>query len=495
MPSNEMAEQRHRRAGCREKPLIPVMAIKTATKRICLALTLMLSIAAAVALVCKKPPLPQIVSLPNGEQFRFAGVTYGTKHVQPNLAARLISHLPSSLASFVQRKLGRRPDPFTSFTLPEPSLVIWFQRLGTNAPSNPGVNCSAMLADQDGVVTANESSPSLFGGGYQWTFEAFGVVPRRSRVLQCILFDYKFPQSGSSGGVGPEIGRVRFPNPLYDRFPQWQPQPLPLVKPAGDVEVRLQDFITGVLVRPYVNTDYRPGQKGEGVSTLFDLSLKSRGTNEVWEIASADLSDATGNRIHAMPNEGLITGPNRSSFKGVLPPDEAAWRLKVELKRTFPYPEWAGFAAWLLTMTNQADGLKLVSFTNVPLLSASATNMIWRTNAVGEVPIVLREFMQESGGGSGTPTRGKPKFRVEPAGGLPGTWLDFVRVTTDTGEAATTVQKLAMMIDGTGLNSSARSYRFVVLPSVPAGVKTVNLTWAMQKMRSVEFLVKPRRAE
>jgi hypothetical protein len=68
-------------------------------------------------------------------------------------------------------------------------------------------------------------------------------------------------------------------------------------------------------------------------------------------------------------------------------------------------------------------------------------------------------------------------------------------VTTDTGEAATTVQKLAMMIDGTGLNSSARSYRFVVLPSVPAGVKTVNLTWAMQKMRSVEFLVKPRRAE
>ena len=56
-------------------------------------------------------------------------------------------------------------------------------------------------------------------------------------------------------------------------------------------------------------------------------------------------------------------------------------------------------------MTNRADGLKLVTFTNVPLLSASATNTIWRTNEVGGLRIVVREYMQDPpGGGSGFST-------------------------------------------------------------------------------------------
>jgi hypothetical protein len=56
-----------------------------------------------------------------------------------------------------------------------------------------------------------------------------------------------YDQTTATNQQGPfyeEIGRMRLPNPLYGRFPQWKPEPVPAVKFAGDVEVRLENFMT-----------------------------------------------------------------------------------------------------------------------------------------------------------------------------------------------------------------------------------------------------------
>jgi hypothetical protein len=473
--------------------------VTTGRKRIWLALALLIAVVAVAGVLWERSHRlpPQIITLPNGQQYRFAGVSYGTKHVQPTLSARLVSRLPSPLANFVQRMLGKRLGPITSFKTQEPSLCVWFEWLGTNAsPAGQNYFVSAMLSDQNDVMAGYRSSAGSLSGRSPWPSVAFGVVPRRSRELQCVLFDD--PQKGPCR----EVGRVRFPNPLFGRFPQWQPEALPAVKSAGDLEVRLENLMTGVLIpAPWIVLtngsrvpNYRPAQRGEEAWTFFDLSLtSSRGTSEAWEIASADLSDATGNHIHAIPGFNSSMDGYRNAFRGTCWPDEAAWRLKLELKRKLGFPP-----AELITfrmLNHRTEGWEFVTFKNVPVLNAGATNTLWRTNAVGGVQIVLREYMQEApGDGSGLRTTGKPKFRVEVAGGLEGFSLDFVTLTTDTGEKADTGEKMVTQFDS-HLNIGTGAYRIVALASVPADVKTVGITWAVQKTRSVEFLVKSPKAQ
>jgi hypothetical protein len=452
----------------------------TTTKLILLALALVIAVAAVIGAVWElwHQPTQQIITLPNGEQYRFAGVTCGTKHVQPTLAARVASQIPSPLTNLVQQVLGKRLGPITSFKTSEPSLSVWFQSLTmATPPAGARQVIRAMLSDQKEVVAGKQGLGVSSLGGCPGPVVLEAVVPKRSPVLQCVLLEYL------ENDPRREIGRVRFPNPLFGRFPQWHPESLPAVKHAGDLEVRLENFITGVPVQgPEVVSangrpvrDYRPVQRGDRACTVFDLSLKSlRGTNEEWAIASADLGDATGNHINAISGVELDSDGYRNSFAGALWPDEAAWRLQLVLKRK------SGFAP-----------AELVTFKNVPLFDPDTTNTLYLTNATGGIPVVLRDYVLETQSGY-EPwfDRGRPKFRVETADGLDGVSFDFVQMTTDEGRKAVAEEIV--------LRDPSRPTivcRHVVLRSIPAAVKTVDVTWAVQKTRTVEFLVKPPKRE
>ena len=134
---------------------------------------------------------------------------------------------------------------------------------------------------------------------------------------------------------------MQFPNPLYGRFPVWKPEPVPAVKMAGDLEVRLVNFTTEIL-DPVGLVKLTNGQMGSNyqwdgsdVRTVFHFAYHSpRGTNERWEISDAELSDATGNVLR----DSGWPGGKRVDFVGTLWPDEAAWRLKLELTPDFGYP-------------------------------------------------------------------------------------------------------------------------------------------------------------
>ena len=109
-------------------------------KRPRLALVLAIAVAAAIGLIWQKlrEPPPQIITLPNGEQFRFAGVTWGTNHVFGSMAGRLVNGLPRPVANFVwqhARTLLGQVNYYHYEQPSEPTLCVWFQPMGTNALS------------------------------------------------------------------------------------------------------------------------------------------------------------------------------------------------------------------------------------------------------------------------------------------------------------------------------------------------------------------------
>ena len=163
------------------------------------------------------------------------------------------------------------------------------------------------------------------------------------------------------------VGSISIPNPLYGNYPQWTPEQLPAVKKAGDLEVRLDDLKAGtrlggapvIMPNGSIVKPYDP-------ATKFDFSVRSsRGTNEVWVLESAELSDATGNVLRNTatsfsstmmafagynPPQQFDWAAYSEDISGTLWPDEAAWRLKLEFKRA------SGFAPE-----------EVVTFKNVPV--------------------------------------------------------------------------------------------------------------------------------
>ena len=174
-----------------------------------------------------------------------------------------------------------------------------------------------------------------------------------------------------------------------------------------------------------------------------------------------------------------VTTPEH--FGPALWPDEAAWRLRLEFKRA------SGFSA-----------SELVTFRRVPILNAAATNTLWQTNVVGGVQFVLRKYVQEPPGhrpGLHSITTGKPKFRLEMAGRLDGVSLDFVGLTTDSGEKAEADQRTVAQLHTSKEYDDDARLAGAILWSLPPNVKTMDITWAVQKTRTVEFMVKPPQME
>jgi hypothetical protein len=425
---------------------------------------------------------PQIVTLPNGLEYQFAGVTYGTKNVPPSLEAKLVNSLPKGLANMTRRYAGPKIGQYNSgASYKETELFVWFQRLETNMPL--GITSStlaARLADQAGVE-AGAPSYAAFASSVVWSYAAFPVFPRRSRVLQCNLYPF-----GGPGNPATPFARVTFPNPLYGDFPQWKPEPVPAMKMAGDLEVRLDEFTAGrqqggatvVKANGSRGLPVPPAIRGQDTVTAFDVSLISwRGTNEAWVLNSAEISDATGNVLRNNSFHSSInvfrgySGPQQpgktvcsETIRGTLWPDEPAWRLKLEVKRA------VGFAPE-----------EVVTFKNVPVPAVGATNATTITKKVGGIQIVLTKFAR------------RPNITMNALGmyemtsqiwvELPrkpaGVALDFLKMTTDAGEAEQ-------------YGSGTPEFGYVVyVKTIPTNAQTVDLTFVVQKTRVVEFLVQP----
>jgi hypothetical protein len=418
---------------------------------------------------------PQIITLPDGSRYLFAGVTYSTRNVPPTFVAHFVSWLPTPLAKMAKRLVGKRISQLNEGGKFEtPQLFVWFQRLGTNAAASTRLAAiSAMLADQSGVEAGVTGFPG-FDSGVTWHYGQFPVLPRRSRLLHVTLYhNFNLLQEDLTSD-----GTVTFLNPLYGHFAQWKAEPVPTVKQAGDLQVRLDSFAAGNPFPGGVSwismSDSREGYRlaTQRAYSGFGWSLTSpRGTNESWVLHAAELSDATGNVLRDSQRDGLLFYSRQPpvfvvfqpALKGTLWPDEAAWRLKLAFKHA------SGIARG-----------ELVTFTNVPVPALGTTNRLFLSQTVGGIEIALTEFVQQpnltaSGAGFNTLSR----IKVELPAKSEGVAVDFLETTP--GVAA--YPELSSYRSGS-------AYVFY-LNSIPTNVPTMYFIFAVQKTRSVEFLVAP----
>ena len=410
---------------------------------------------------------PVILTLPDGTQYRFAGITYGTKNTPPIFLARLADWLPTNLAKYVRSHAGTRLNQVNQSQIySTPRYFVWFEKAGSNTgPVNFAQYFNATLSDENGAEGGTQEFANFYSLA-TWAELSFPVVPKRSRIIQLNFYS-------TVGGInaGGALAKVSFPNPFYGHYPQWRPESVPAVKRDGDLEVRLEDFAA-------------MGTDGRAVAlppaAYADVSARStRNTDEFWVVHAYALSDATGNVLssHVLSSPPNVLGGVNSAtpltwFNEHIPlnarlwPGEAAWRLKLELKRK------AGFRPEDLT-----------TFSKLPVPSLGATNTAPITNMVGGVKVVLTEFRQVPAGQAlGVNSRTTvQEIKVELPDPLKGVMVDLVKLTTDDGDQITTM--------GLGWNPDQQTFSSVQL--IPSNTKTVDLTLAVQKTRSVGFLVKP----
>ena len=412
--------------------------MKSSRKKIWLAVVVTaLAIIACVCWATMMQGPTQIITLTDGRQYQFAGASWGTNHSQPRLLAHVVDHLPDKWADYVRTKLGPRVGLAPPVHGPSPTLVVWFELVRTNSARRftSTLLGSAMLADGNGVRSG--IGRSWYQQSPGWACAGFSEVPRRSRMLE-----FQTPD-----------GSVKFRNPAFGRIPEWQPEPLPVEKSAGDLRVRLTTFASRFV----------PGGGGWYRDTVFSLAISSPRPDERWAASSYELSDATGNRLAGDPAD--VTSNGLYSIFGALWPDEPALRLKLGLKRV------SGFSA-----------AELITFTNLPVPRMGVffvpINAIVLTNVVGGVTVEVMNFRNR---GSDHADLEPQSLSAELPGNPPGLAVEIVEVATEKGEKWT----------GSPDAASSSSMFLWNIVSGNGGAKYLNVTVAVQKERFVEFLAKP----
>lgn len=416
-----------------------------------------------------KPLSSGTLTLPDGAIVRIVGATYGTNHVLATPFQKLLLRMPNPVQQFLQRRLTSGWPWVPSRITPEPALVVWLKDVRPGGSPVPGAgpppgSFRVFLADASGFASGNAAD--LFGWWGSPQSLAFSLIPRRDREMS-LEFYYQPP-----GGQSTNCGRLTMRNPLYGRFPQWQPEPLPTVRRTEDVEMRVGLLSTGHGYMSSVSYDGNgqhicefPTNRPDGQNrSVCVCTLRPRlRTNEVWTVVNEIVSDATGNSAHNTTISLDASSEHCFSFGPSPWPGESAWKLKCELKRT------QGFAA-----------NELFSFRDVPLGELDKTNRIgWMTNFNGAA-ITLESIARRTpitNNSWSSSESSSLRLLVTITNEL---HMDLIAAQTDLGTN--------LQICGWSKTDPEQSY---FLKDIPLNAKTANFTFALQRSRWVEFTLRP----
>jgi len=430
-----------------------------------IAILAVLALAVGLLLPGQKPPSPSAwLVLPDGSSNRIVAATYGTNHIIGSPFGRLLTHLPAA----VQDKL---PVLVHQTATAQPSLVLWLEhRAGAGAPTpGPGAPTYELLSDASGFI----SGPENFMVGGFGTVDigpvAFETFPRRDPAI-ALNFFYRSPS-----GQATNWGRLQFPNPLHQTYPEWQPESLPATNRAGDVEVTLLSVQTGhdnnsrMRVRKGGGTEIIRGTNrlgGENVTAVDARFRNLAHLNQTWRAVSVQVSDASGNSLRS---SGMGWGGNDGdnfTFQPALWPSEKAWKLNVEIKQI------GGFTPE-----------QLFTFKNVPLGALDTTSHLgWVTN-FGGVTVTLNTFLRQSPLTNNSSWSSSQLSAVDLSSSplTNSLQLDLVNVVFDTGVTNT----------GDGGWSATGNSRTYFFTEIPSKATNADFTFAVHHSRFVEFTVHP----
>ena len=413
---------------------------------------------------------PQWLDLPDGRSVRIYAVTYGTNHlVGPPLACTATRISPYAEYALVHL-LGTRMAVQQIHTA-TPQLLVWLEAKprGKRVPNPPLIN--VYLGDGTNFISGMNQSvwaPNS-AGAFSLLFHfniMFDVFPRRDATITLNFFAPVF------GGPTTNCGHLTFRNPARQSYPQWQPETLPAVKQAGDVEATLLSLETGHSDQ----TTARRGQNGgtefiHGTNptngrnqTVVGLRLRSLShTNEHWSVKSLEISDATGNHSSSL-NMSWYNNTQGFAFMPGLWPSERAWKIKLEIKQA-----------------DHFEPSQLCSFTRVPLGAPGETNTLGWTASVAGNTITLDQIVHR-------PPNTNQSYNLSSGSTasfiLPsltnGTQLDLLGVVFQPGKTN--------RADGWSESGSQRTYSF---RGIPADATTADFIFAIHQSRTVEFTVHP----
>jgi hypothetical protein len=427
-----------------------------------------LVLACGVLLLIRRPAPPApTVTLPDGSRITLVAVTCGTNHVVGPLLGRLAARLPVKIRDFLVQQGGERFS-FTSMQTPVWQMRIWYSVSALpGITAAPGQSYTTHLAGTDGFVSGEEAHMWATGSPNSVGFSAW---PQRSCEIELRICKH------AENIRGPEhVGSLRFQNPAFKPYPQWVPESLPVTKTVNGLDVTLDKFSTGhgnnrsvgQDLKGRVGIEYSPRLPDGPNNSAFEVRFRSPGnTNESWTVSKARLSDATGNSVASTgSNQSLLGDRQVFSFSPSLWPDESAWRLEVEAKRT------KGFA-----------DSELVVFKGVPLPAIGQTNSHLLRQSVGGIQItldrVVRRAPLKDRSSYGSDQLSRVDIRHSP---LPtGIHCDFVTVVTDT--------EVALQNESLTSSDTEAGYR---TGNIPADARFVDVTLAVHRGQTVSFLVKP----
>jgi hypothetical protein len=429
------------------------MPLIMSKKRMLLVAALMvvfIGLASWLLLTQDKPqPLSPPVTLPDGTSVRLLAVTYGTNHVFGTRAARMFARLPLAIQDFLSDLPGVSIAPAQMTTTPIPELLLWLDQRtnGVGSPPSSSAYLTAVLGDGSNFISGTEpgvASSTPMSLTYPLRFAAF---PRRDRQITLNIF-----QHDSDGGAR-LCGSLSFINPHSQTYPQWQPETLPVTRRAGDLEVTLQRVESGT-------TD----SGGKNETSVYLKFHPLTNDNEVWTAEGAEVSDATGNSVHSSGSTWSWGENPVLRFSPGLWPGEAAWKLKLEFKKT--------------------DGLRpeeIFAFKNVPLGVLDQTNAVGRTTNIAGVTVTLQSIYRRAPITNSSWTSLQfSMVHVSVSGMVAGTELDMLRMECDAGKTS--------HADSWSSGGDERDYGF---REIPLAAQTADFTFAVQQSRTVEFIVKP----
>ena len=196
--------------------------------------------------------------------------------VEPILPNFLLQKLPASSGSF-----GFGSDGNTNI------YIVTVTTRKANSSSST-VGRLRVIGDTTNVYDACWGASTL---GMQnelvhgWKVRAF---PRRSRRLSLDFLDVKADGSWS------EAANFEIENPAYGKYPQWQPEPVPVTKTNEDLSVTLAEFTSGEKT-PETHGFTTDSLASRSTGLLFKFEEDGQ-PSEDWRIQKVTISDATGNR-------------------------------------------------------------------------------------------------------------------------------------------------------------------------------------------------------
>jgi hypothetical protein len=419
-----------------------------------------------IVLIWAFGPREQQLTLSDGTVIKLRKVSFGTNHVFGSPWALLINRLPDGLR---ERLVEFAPDSLSVDSFETgPALFLWLEgKLGSNVEVQ---GMHLMLAPADARPAVYSGSFFVFPVGHPrfepLGYEYFNLWPRRAEEIDIVVFN------GSD--MAPEnlreVGRFRVRNSERYPVPPWKAEELPVTRQSGDLEVKLKEFVSGISYpedfgergdEQYFSR-YKVGIPAIEPAVFVALEAKTVGrTSEDWTVERVELSDPTGNRI-----DGRIFYRTEKTLAiaSALWPDEPAWKLTMDLKRETGH---------------EPDDLLV--FTNVHIPEVGGTSTLNWTNSANGVAVKLEWFKHKPVITDGPwRDRGYSWARLAHKRLPPDLVLDFVSATVDDGTA------LRLVTD----DHSAESYR-VAFKDLPPNASKLNLTFAVQKLRRVEFLVSP----